>query len=298
MNEIIKKYNTKYFYEVLIDRVREKTFKILLLVDKLSKKYGFSYWLEFGSLLGAIRHQGFIPWDDDIDIGMLREDYEKFLKIPLVEFEGYIVDDPRTIDSFQIHCFSQIFDKNTKYVNQNYRGFFYKNQPYKPNIRIDLFVYDHYTDNIDKVVKLNHKLKREYMYSKIYFKELSKFSFKNKLTKFLKNIWHVFLQIGKKPHKIYEKNLKIMMSGRDNAKYINFTTHPLHEIYGSIFDTSKSSIIYVNFEGYSLPIRSDYDSYLTNIYGDYMKKPDINSVYNNPPLEIDFGDGVTWVLEE
>lgn len=67
--------------------IQLQTFEMLKFIVKLCEKNEITYWLDYGSLIGAIRHNGYVPWDDEIDIGMLRNDYEKFVKVILNELE-------------------------------------------------------------------------------------------------------------------------------------------------------------------------------------------------------------------
>lgn len=80
---------------------------LLTEFDRVCKKNKLTYMLAFGTLLGAIRHKGFIPWDDDIDVVMMREDYDKLLKIGPIEFQNpYFFQNPITENSryFRTHC--------------------------------------------------------------------------------------------------------------------------------------------------------------------------------------------------
>ena len=84
---------------------------LLQELDRVCKKYGLRYFAEYGTLLGAVRHNGFIPWDDDIDVAMLRDDYEKLKKVAAEEFKApYFFQDSYT-DSM-IWAFSKLRDRN------------------------------------------------------------------------------------------------------------------------------------------------------------------------------------------
>ena len=98
-----------------LTRVHEANLKLLKEIDRICRKYRIQYMLDSGTLLGAVRHKGFIPWDDDIDICMLRDDYEKLIKL---------VKDSRTLEGRPDLQFCLPLDDNYVYpfmkiVNRN-----------------------------------------------------------------------------------------------------------------------------------------------------------------------------------
>ena len=78
------------YRECSLQEAQLRMLEMLCEIDRICKKYDIKYWLDAGTLLGAIRHKGFIPWDDDIDIGMIREDYRKFKSIVKGELDKII----------------------------------------------------------------------------------------------------------------------------------------------------------------------------------------------------------------
>ena len=107
--------------------LREHQLRMLEMLDyfdKLCKKNGIRYWLSSGTCLGAIRHGGFIPWDDDVDIEMLRSDYIKLEKI-FKETNEYILQTWRN-DKYYCLSFAKMRDKRTQIYNSlfKYKGIF------------------------------------------------------------------------------------------------------------------------------------------------------------------------------
>lgn len=83
-------YRDGFYVEPMMKRAWAAQLEVLQVIDAICKKYDIKYFAELGTLLGAVRHKGYIPWDDDLDIGMLREDYQKFIAVAKQELpEGY-----------------------------------------------------------------------------------------------------------------------------------------------------------------------------------------------------------------
>jgi lipopolysaccharide cholinephosphotransferase len=127
-------------------RLRQAQLKMLRMlksVDAICSRHQIEYWLDAGTLLGAIRHQGFIPWDDDMDIAMTREGYEKFLQVAPAELPDHMRLQKAGAEPgyYNLGTPLKIRDCTSYYVEKYEK----ENEPYLQSIFIDIFVYDKMT---------------------------------------------------------------------------------------------------------------------------------------------------------
>lgn len=122
-----------------------KMLDMLKVVDAICQAHELDYWLEGGTLLGAVRHQGFIPWDDDMDISMPRRSFDAFLRLaPALLPDSMALQTAQTDKGYyNLAVPLKIRDKDSRFIEWHEQG----NEPYQQGIFIDVFVYDHMPDN-------------------------------------------------------------------------------------------------------------------------------------------------------
>ena len=125
-DKMIKSYNEQFNTLFLFTDIKPKdhlkanhelNLELLKFVDNICKKYGLEFWLDYGSMLGAIRHKGFIPWDDDVDIAMMRKDYNKFFEVLPQELKDNNLDETLSVtfnisDKKPVPCIQILYNQN------------------------------------------------------------------------------------------------------------------------------------------------------------------------------------------
>ena len=245
--------------------IKEEGLVILDDVHKFCEEHGLRYILFYGSLIGAVRHKGYIPWDDDIDIAMPRKDYEYFIKH--YDNERFGVKDPFT-DKYLYLGWGKIYDKSTVKIES-----FPCNKKFSIGFNIDLFPIDDFSspDNYWTVKNQEFKLIKKIYRSQTIIEE--KKSFKNFLRRFVK-AWY-----APKANK-YSKEYNHYFIDHDPDKNGEKTCLVCNPLYIGIrtrnFSLPKDMFenrLLVPFEGRKYYIPYCYDKVLTDGYGNYMQYP-------------------------
>ena len=258
--------------------------KILKEVHKICEENNIKYFLSDGTLIGAIRHQGFIPWDDDLDIGMLREDYEKFCKIaPQILSENFILQNFQTDKGYGLQ-FGKVILKNTVWIEKVAKNM---NRQWS-GIYIDIFPYDNITEN-KKMQKLINRL-----YIFIQGLILIKFKYIN-----ISNYESMAKKLKYVLKKIYlctiSKKLLIYIRDSICKRYLNKSKTLVTKYGGNFYKNQNPYNFYKDltlqkFEDTSFYIPKNYDKILKNLYGNYMEIPPIEKQRQHGIEYFDFGN--------
>ena len=249
------------------------------------------YFAIAGTAIGAVRHKGFIPWDDDIDIAFLRDDYKKFVKAMENDKEfskKYMLwgpDRPHKYYNLQ----PTLMLRNTVFVNENAAA-----GGYKPGILMDLFIYDSIPEDKKKaewIIKKCRIYKILYITRNVNFFKLLK---GQSLLQKMKNIICGFIRIGLRivpasDEMLYRKFLKYATMYKGKSDKYTCLFDPGSSIM-HIYKSKAYPTVKLPFEGIEIRLVRNYDEQLKQHMGDYMKVPPKEKRTNHCPVEINFGD--------
>lgn len=239
----------------------------LVELDRICRENSINYSIDGGTLLGAVRHKGFIPWDDDIDIIMLRKDYERFFEIckTQMDSERFFLQEHRTDPNYNVG-YPRIRRNNTLYRRAGHEHMKYHN-----GVFIDIFVLDNVPDN--KLLRKFHRLlcfcNRKILWSK---------TGKKLAPTLLWRIWFNIVSLIPMDFAFWCNDKIAESCNRKKTELVRHNTHPYPNPkvcgYG-IPANLLNEFTELEFEGTNFRAVKNYDKYLTMLYGDYMKMPPI-----------------------
>ena len=239
-------------------------FGILKDIRDVCNKHGIHYYLSSGTLLGAVRHQGFIPWDDDVDIEMPYRDYLRFLEIAPEELGSYYIQNSNTDPHFYF-AYTKVRKNNTAMLPD-----WEANTHSHHGVWVDVFPMAYIGGSVD--FRFKQLLLRIRTFLRMHDDEFSNnrkwlIQCSNAPTvMFIKMVRHLPQGFRYKICKTIEKHL---FQGKEKANLANVWSSITRRIPTESFEPASELL----FEGERFSVPKDYDTYLRIAYGDYMSPP-------------------------
>lgn len=259
--------------------------ELMILRDLISfcEENDLTYFMYAGSLLGTIRHGGFIPWDDDLDVVMLRDEFEKFKRLYLASSnEKYeLLANESEEDYF--YLFAKLSLKDTRFEEK-----WASQLDFDIGFNIDIFVLDDLAEN---KYRRFYQLKRAYFYNRLLIMSKIRLDDLPFIPKMISHsMYHILNLFNLNPSKLNRKCLSFLNKYADVNCNNVFDISATAKEYPLIYDKDDfKEAIQVKFEDVHVNVPKNYDKILTELYGDYMQLPPEEKRYNHPIDFIDFG---------
>ena len=244
--------------------VQKKTFELLEIFVNICHKWNIPYYLVCGSALGAVKYGGFIPWDDDIDVALLREDYQKFLEVAPQELPQWcFLQNFRTEKNYP-HISSKLRNSNTAFIEEGMESL-----PINHGIYLDIFPIDGHPSGLTRhrIFEMRKKWNEWILFSAMKLSGNRKVRFRNKVMRILgfhKRVFQSQLRLEK---------LYCSYPPQKSKLWCNYGNWQGKLEYSPRWHYGDG--VWVAFEGLNVRIPERYDDYLTQKYGDWRSDPPV-----------------------
>ncbi|WP_406532674.1 phosphorylcholine transferase LicD [Methanobrevibacter sp.] len=274
-------FNSRYD-DGTLKHLQKVQIQILKDYIKICEDNNITYFVYGGTLLGTMRHKGFIPWDDDIDVIMFREDYDKLNEILEKDLdEKYRFFNVLNEDTYH-YTWARLTLKNTLFAE-----WWWNQVDYTPNIFLDIFILDNVPNN-----KIKQKI---HLYQGFILNQLTsyayiKFENPSTLKKIIQQTIHYFLKIIPISQYTIKKKCVKTFSKYKNEKCDLVCDFPAKCQLPVYAKKDFLPLKKAKFEDIEVNIPNNPDKILTRIYGNYMELPPKDKRFRPAPEKIDFGE--------
>ena len=245
--------------------LQRKSFELLQIFVAICEKWNIPYYLVCGSALGTVKYGGFIPWDDDIDVGLLRADYQRFLEVAPQEIPDWCFLQNYRTEKNYAHTFTKLRNSNTTFIENNVAKL-----DMNHGIYLDIFPLDGCPDNPleMKIFELKRKINAWIRNSIYEDHEIEKIRKRNKVLR--------FLGVHKRTYQahVYLEKLYSRYSTDKSERWCNYGNWQGKLEYAPKWHYGNGTVM--TFEGLPVRIPENYDAYLTQKYGDWRSDPPID----------------------
>ena len=248
--------------------------EILVEIDKICKKHDIRYWLSSGTLIGAMRHNGFIPWDDDLDIEMMRSDYVRLMEVLPSELPDWLALQNDETDPNYFFYYAKVRDRRSKMLEQNNYDRLWQEQ----GIYIDIFPLEQHSIWLHKLTEKTvghmYKIWRTSTDDTKAIRKVRRiFDFNNR---FVFPCLRALLSIFNFQFSIFRSALPLGSS--KNSQLSTITSGMGIPFHNRRYLDEIFPLVTHEFEGHEFPVPHDADAHLRHLYGDYMQLPDLNKL--------------------